>query len=254
MRHLHLAIALPLLAGCSSAARPADSIEPGVDTIATVDGEVLDHGTARPVEGAIVHLESLRGIVWSATAEGTDRTGAFRFTDVPVGVYRVRVSADGYDAMNDSLPVADDHRSFFVLPLSKGEGSLQPRARSDDPAREGARDYEGRRRRGGAGFLITREDILEQRPRFVSEMLRRVPGGMLAPSGGGGYTLLLRGQCRPGIWMDGVRLGVRDVDNLVAPLELEAIEVYHGHQLPVEFGVDECGGILIWTRRRPPAT
>jgi hypothetical protein len=30
--------------------------------------------------------------------------------------------------------------------------------------------------------------------------------------------------------------------------DVEAIEVYHGFELPVEFGVDPCGGILIWTR------
>jgi len=68
-----------------------------------------------------------------------------------------------------------------------------------------------------------------------------------------GYTLLLRGQCRPGIWLDGVPLGGADsVDQLMSPLDVEAVEVYHGFELPVEFGVNSCGGILIWTRRGNP--
>ncbi|UCC25265.1 MAG: hypothetical protein JSU98_16315, partial [Gemmatimonadales bacterium] len=34
---------------------------------------------------------------------------------------------------------------------------------------------------------------------------------------------------------------------------MEALEVYHGFELPVEFGVNVCGGILLWTRRGPSA-
>ena len=43
----------------------------------------------------------------------------------------------------------------------------------------------------------------------------------------------------------------------MTPQAMEALEVYHGFELPVEFGVNTCGGILLWTRRGvtpvPPA-
>ncbi|MEJ2206068.1 MAG: Plug domain-containing protein, partial [Gemmatimonadota bacterium] len=100
----------------------------------------------------------------------------------------------------------------------------------------------------------TRDDIVRRQPRLLTEMLHQVPGGMVVSTPPHGYTLLLRGQCRPGIWLDGVPLsGVNSVDQLMSPLDVEAVEVYHGFELPVEFGLDSCGGILIWTRRGNPA-
>ena len=212
-----------------------------------VEGEVVDEESGRPIAGARVSLTATAGLRLGPSE--TDRDGAFRFASVPVGVYRLTVNADGYDSMEDSLPVGDGQAIRFVLPLSRVGGSQEPRAVATDPGVEGARDYRGRRRRGGSGFLVTREDILDRRPRYVSEMLARVPGGMLLPNGGGGYTLLLRNQCQPGAWVDGVRVGTGSPDPYVAPNEVEALEVYHGFELPVEFGVDRCGGILVWTRR-----
>ena len=97
---------------------------------------------------------------------------------------------------------------------------------------------------------MTREEIRERNPRFITELLHRMPGGMVVSTPPHGYTLLLRGQCRPGIWIDGVPLsGANSIDQLLSPHDVEAVEVYHGFELPVEFGVNSCGGILIWTRR-----
>lgn len=246
---------MPALAGLSSHAPPALSsvaiaqMAAQDTTRVVVEGEVVDDDTGRPIEGARVQFAGNPENGWPGGVLITGRNGDFLMSEVPVGTHAIVVTAEGYDAMSDSLPVRAGLRHRFILPLSKGRGSLSPRAVSNDPAREGARDFRGRQRRGGAGFLITRDDIQDRQPQYVSELLSRVPGGMLVPSGTGGYTLLLRGQCRPGVWVDGVRLGVTGVDNLVSPQELEALEVYHAHELPVEFGVDFCGGILLWTRR-----
>ncbi len=224
--------------------------EERTDTVfVAVGGEVIDDDTGRPVEGAVVELETHRSGTSSPGSRVTDRDGGFEFTDVPEGVYNVVVRAEGYDPMVDSLPIVEGSDYHFILPLTKGRGSVEPRAITNDPGREGARDYRGRRRRGGSGFLVTREEILEANPRFVSEMLSTVPGGMLLPNGTGGYRLLLRNQCQPGVWLDGVGLGTPNIDGLVTPQAMEALEVYHGFQLPVEFGVNPCGGILLWTRR-----
>ncbi|NNM07290.1 MAG: hypothetical protein HKO65_19510 [Gemmatimonadetes bacterium] len=42
------------------------------------------------------------------------------------------------------------------------------------------------------------------------------------------------------------------VDHLVQPMDLEAVEVYHASELPVEFGSSGCGGIIVWTKRGEP--
>lgn len=243
-------VALAVVAACLAPATVRGQDTDPADTArVAVGGEVIDDDTGRPIEGARVALDAHVSGTRDQASQVTGRDGEFRFEDVPVGVYHLRVRADGYDAMVDSLPVREGAGLHYILPMARGRGSLEPRAVATDPGREGARDFRGRRRRGGSGFLVTREDIVEANPRYVSEMLSTVPGGMLLPSGTGGYQLRLRNQCRPGVWLDGVRLGVADIDGLVTPPAMEALEVYHGFELPVEFGVDPCGGILLWTRR-----
>jgi hypothetical protein len=221
-----------------------------------VYGQVIDDDSGHPVAGATVSLAGTSAGLSGRGTRLTDSEGKFRFRDVPEGIYRLYVTAQDYDQMVDSLPVRSDRDLRVTLPLSTDGGSLEPLYDTNDPAEGGRRDYTQRRRGGGSGFLITQDEIDERRPRYITEMLNRVPGGMLIPAPGGGYQLLLRSQCRPGVWMDGVRLGTSAVDQLVAPQEVEALEVYHGFELPVEFGVNSCGGILIWTRRGvapPPA-
>jgi len=154
--------------------------------------------------------------------------------------------------MNDTLQVSAEGDLDLVLPLSIDPISLEPivvRAkRRVSPARRG---FEARRR-NRSGFLVTREEIEERNPRHLTELLNRVPGGIILSTPPHGYTLLLRGQCRPGIWVDGVEVPYVDsIDQLLSPMDVDAVEVFHGFDLPAEFGVDVCGGVLIWTRTGP---
>lgn len=154
--------------------------------------------------------------------------------------------------MTDTLQVSPDENLELVLPLSVDPIPLEPIVVVADRVPMPKRDYE-RRSLSRSVFLITREEIEERRPRFLSELLNRVPGGIVVATPPAGYTLLLRGQCRPGIWMDGVPVPyVSSIDQLLSPQDVEAVEVYHGFELPVEFGVNSCGGVLIWTRMGNP--
>lgn len=232
--------------------RPDRSAEPEPGVL--VQGMVVDHETGDPVWSAAVSLapgtSGTRGMGTRVTGEG----GRFLFRDVPPGTYRLSVTVQGYRKMTDTLQVPTDKDLELLLPLSVDPIRLEPiivMAERRPPPR---RDYE-RRRLSRSVFLVTREEIEEKRPRLLTELLNRVPGGIVVSTPPHGYTLLLRGQCRPGIWMDGVRLsGVSSIDQLLSPHDVEAVEVYHGWELPVEFGVDACGGILIWTLMGTPAS
>ena len=154
--------------------------------------------------------------------------------------------------MTDTVQVSAKDDLELILPLSKDPIRLEPIVVTAKAAPPGFRDYE-KRHRTGSGFLVTREEIEKRQPRFLTELLHNVPGGMVVPTPPHGYTLLLRGQCRPGIWVDGVRLpDATSIDQLLAPQVVDAVEVYHGNELPVEFGVNPCGGVLIWTRMGTP--
>jgi outer membrane cobalamin receptor len=151
--------------------------------------------------------------------------------------------------MTDTLQVQPGEDLELLLPLSADPIPLEPIVVVAERAPiSPKRDYE-RRHRYGPGYLVTREEIERRQPRFLTEVLHRIPGGMVVSTPPHGYTLLLRGLCRPDVWLDGVKLtGVTSIDQLLSPLDVEAVEVYHGFDLPVEFGVNPCGGVLIWTR------
>lgn len=188
--------------------------------------------------------------------QSTDDEGRFRFADVSAGVYRLTVAAPGYAEMIvDTLRVPVEGEVELVLLLSEGARRLEPIVVTEDRPPPPATLDERRRLAGGSRFLVTREEIEEQDPRYVSELLRRVPGGVVVPAPTPGYMLLLRGQCRPGIWIDAVEIsGTSNIDQLVSPQEVEALEVFHGFELPVEYGVNTCGGILVWTRSGPSSS
>lgn len=231
------------LAGQSRQDRSTEP-EPGV----LVQGTVVDHETGDPVWSAAVSLapgpSGTRGMGTRVTGEN----GRFLFRGVPPGTYRLYVTVQGYRKMTDTLQVSTDENLELLLPLSVDPIRLDPIIVMAERVRSPRRDYE-RRSRSRSVFLVTREEIEERRPRLLTELLNRMPGGIVVATPPHGYTLLLRGQCRPGVWMDGVRLtGVVSIDQLLSPHDVEAVEVYHGFELPVEFGVNTCGGILIWTR------
>ena len=231
--------------------RPDRSTDPEAGVL--VEGEVVDYETGDPVWSAAVSLapgpSGMRGRGTRITSE----EGGFLFRDVPPGSYRLYVTAPGYQRMTDTLQVEGEENLELLLRLSVDPIRLEPivvSAKRDAPFRRGFEN----RRRNRTGFLVTREEIEARNPRLLTELLNRVPGGIVLSTPPFGYTLFLRGQCRPGIWVDGLKVPfVESIDQIVSPQHVEAVEVYHGYELPVEFGVDPCGGVLIWTRMGTPA-
>lgn len=137
-----------------------------------------------------------------------------------------------------------------------------------------------RRSRTGLGHYITRQNIVEEQPLVVSDLLRSVPGVAVSPTSGGSVVEILRrttlaGDCKPTILVDGIRLndvkaqemrftdsdgaGIRqgrdlNIDDLVDPVDVEGIEVYTGPATtPAELSMLDagCGVIVIWTRSQP---
>lgn len=238
--------------GAATAAQETRESSVERDSVVAVQGTVVDHETGDSIFGATVSLGTGPSGVRGRGTRVTDEGGRFSFQDVPAGTYRLYVTSPGYRDMTDTLRVSADADMDLILPLSTEPIELEPIIVTARRSPTRMRGYE-RRRRSGSGFLVTREEIRERNPRFITELLHRMPGGMVVSTPPHGYTLLLRGQCRPGIWIDGVPLsGANSIDQLLSPHDIEAVEVYHGFELPVEFGVNSCGGVLIWTRRGNP--
>jgi len=176
------------------------------------------------------------------------------FREVPPGSYRLIVRLLGYRELRDTLEVSLGTDLDLLLPLSVSPIELEPLVVVSDrlPPPGPLRDFEKRRERLN-GTFIDREEIERLNPFLFSDLFRMVPGARVVPSGSYASAIRLRGGCRPVIWVDNMRLSTGEgVDHLIQPMDLEAVEVYHASELPVEFGANNCGGIVAWTRRGEP--
>ncbi|HKP74616.1 MAG TPA: TonB-dependent receptor [Longimicrobiaceae bacterium] len=117
------------------------------------------------------------------------------------------------------------------------------------------------RQRRGLGAFLTRQRLDEINATHTRDIFRQVRGFLVRPVGPYDVVEGARGfgiaGCLPAIYIDGMRMIVRDVRDqsdalgMVGPEDIEAIEAYQGPaSIPAEYNPlgNACGVILIWTR------
>lgn len=232
-------------------AQPPPPVQAQVgDTASIVRGRVEEHETGRALAGAAVSLASGPGGTEGIGTRVTDSEGGFVFRQVPPGRYRIIVTLIGYRDLRDTLEVGPESDLELVLPLSVSPIPLEPLVVVSERRDRGVMaDFE-RRRRTRSGTFIDRAQIETRQPYLFTDLLRMVPGARVIPTTPYGYTVRLRGNCRPELWVDGMRLLTAEgIDEILPTMDVEAVEVYHSSSLPVEFGSSDCGAIVVWTRR-----
>lgn len=204
----------------------------------------------KPLEGADVQVigTSLRG--------STDGSGRVALLAVPAGKAVLRVRHLGFAEL--TIPIS-------VTPgtLADGRYKLKPltdlkkvvvRASELKPeryAKTGRFDDFYRRRAAGNGTFLTREDIDNRQAQKPEDLLRMVTGIRIRYRGMTPFVQFLRCE-QVNVYIDGNRShdGFRDYASL-SPLDIEAIEVYHGiATVPPEFSPEpnDCAAIVVWTR------
>jgi hypothetical protein len=235
-------------------------------------GRVVEDASGRPITGATVVLQDLRGR--DTQRQVTDAAGSFAFVVVDMDAVRLRAEGIGYRAVT-TPPVRFDGFTVFTLEIRLDVAAvlLAPltvvtRSRAlPDPTLTG---FE-RRREGGFGWFMVRDEIMRRNASLTTDLLAAAPGLWLEPGRGTSrrHILMARGaaRCRANIFIDGVHVnrpmgtlpGRRTtaaetvmLDDLVSPGAIHGIEVYQGvGRLPPEFVTPEitCGVVAIWTRR-----
>jgi hypothetical protein len=118
------------------------------------------------------------------------------------------------------------------------------------------------RKKSGFGYFLSGEDISRRSPNLLTDVFRTIPGLRVTPSGNDFVVQSTRnalGGCVR-YFVDGAvweAVFPGDVDRLVPPWEIGAIEVYNGSSVPAQFqmaGSTSCASIVIWTKTRlnPP--
>ena len=241
---------------------------------ARLRGSMVDAATQAAIVGARVVIAATGRYV------ATDSAGRFELTEIPSGVIRFFVTADGYP------------RNSFVLAFARGEvmeqrfelegiagaaaaasaalppadaASAAERARAAQPlapsvttapASRGVRyeDFE-RRVRTGRGQYVTREVIEARGYNNLGDATRGMRG-VNVECGGPRGCLIKMARTSPGCYPQYIVDGRPDnaFGPYIAVRDIEGLEVYTGaSDVPGEFaGTDAgCGVVVIWTTSGP---
>ncbi|MBW3534843.1 MAG: carboxypeptidase regulatory-like domain-containing protein [Gemmatimonadetes bacterium] len=254
---LALATAFPALAGAQDAGDRRDRGDaPGIV------GIVVDRETRQPIEGVAVTLRPLADAPATLARPPvllTDARGRFLLADLASGRYGIAIERIGYQSVIDSVAYRSELGLRIDVEMVADAVEMDPllvvaEARSRNLDANGFYD----RRRRGIGRFVSRDEIQKGSVMRVSDIFRTMAGVRMSSGGrisGQGGVALLRGGCRADVYLDGVRtIPPFPVDALLHPNDLDAVEVYHGSELPSQFGTTSCGAIVIWTHVPNPRT
>lgn len=245
---------------------------PTADQVAgqVMEGHLRDAATQAPVSAALVQLLGSDGDVVAAARTAGD--GAFRVEAPAAGTFHIGIQAVGYAREVPGTVTLGDGVTRVVLHASVEAVRLEgitveaEAVRSTSLQRAGFYD----RMRVETGRFFDRDEIEEQDPRRVTDLLRRIAGVRVVQSGNHTDVILRGGnmtgmnanqQCFPEVYLDGqlvsrggpVGQGGFPRYNLseILPANLEGIEVYaSASRVPSRFGGAHasCGVVLFWSR------
>lgn len=229
---------------------PTQTLGQTPDSTSIVRGQVLEHETGTPLRGAAVSLTSLSDGSVEPRTQSSGESGDFRFEAVPPGVYRLEVSLLGFHNLRNTQRITARSELYLTLPLSVSPIRLEPIVVISTRDRPGPMmGFETRRQRT-SGVFFTREQIEGSASFEFTDLIRRIPGIRIVTSTRYGKQVTFRGGCNPDLWVDGTLAGsTLELDSFIRIGDLEGVEVYQGAELPIEFGSNLCGAIVVWTRR-----
>lgn len=239
-------------------------------------GRITDLRTHRPVSAATIALLSTEGEgeEKSRRQAVSDAQGRFAILDVYPGAYAVTVHHVGYDDVAERVTILARRTVEFTAGLSTDPIELEPiiitAIRNRFLENQGFYDRKDWGERLSQGHFYQRADIERRNPMRIGHLLLDVPSLRCSDGVDIHQNCMIASSRTPGcpylpIWVDGVqvvqpprdqqgqlRVPPQPIDEIIHPIEVEAIEVYSTpSEVPAEFaGMNSrCGVIAIWTRR-----
>jgi hypothetical protein len=226
-------------------------LKPVQESLTTLMGSVVDSGTADPVVAAQLSLDD-------EPAGLADETGSFQLEGVTAGFHTLAVRRIGYQPMFVDLEIPVGHPQIDLVikmnPLPTDLPEVVVEAEAPFGSSKLRRFW--KRSQLGVGHFITAFDIAQRKPRVPTDMLEFVPGLFVRRDVYGNNRVELarpvQGCSSPTYFLDGARVGPRDIDATVDPRSIAGIEVYtRSSQIPSEFntrGEPGCGVVAVWMR------
>jgi hypothetical protein len=187
----------------------------------------------------------------------TNSRGQWVLTGLPSGTRVLEARAPGYLSVTRAVDIVDGADPVRVtLPrLAAVLDTLRVVARSQSPLAMSG--FDERRRSSGVGRFITAEEIARRRLWETSQLFDFIPGLKRLRSSTGDDVFLMSsafgGDCVPAVWVNGQlfqNLSASDLDAIIQPREIAAMEVYREPMVPAQFqaNMSGCGSIVVWTK------
>jgi hypothetical protein len=189
----------------------------------------------------------------AARATTTDARGYFDLGEFPPGVLSFRVRRLGYEPRSMEVRIgANGQNTSIEIALTIIPAELASVFVSGAPGRLNE-FFERRQTRGAFGRFLDQEEIRKKGPRFASDLFRNVPGVSVKTNPAGGSAIRIR-ECQPMVILDGQRSPGVELDEVVSPGDIAAIEFYPSSAgVPAQYlerGNRLCGLILVWTKNQ----
>lgn len=219
---------------------------------AVLRGKVVN-ATGAPMANVRVEVEG------TTSRALTNAEGAFSLAELPSGTQSVTARQMGFAPVSKPVELSTREAATTTITMSQPVQMLDPivvRAESDMGL-----DNIGftARKRGMSGTFMDAEEIMKRGPNALTDVFRTVPSLRVVPVSPYDYAVessrgnMLGGNCVK-FWLDGGQYDPvfpGDVDRMIPPYEIAAIEVYNGSTVPIQFSSansSNCAVIVIWSK------
>jgi len=217
---------------------------------------MLRRGSAR-VSG-VVHTDKGKPVANAqVTVPGTGvdgrtaETGTFQLGGLPSGTQTVEVRAIGFEPKRVAVDLTRERLTTLDVVLDHPVQTLDA-VKIYGKGNSAMAEFQ-RRLTAGWGHILTPADIARRGAFQATDLFRTMPGVRVAHGRGFSNTVLVRG-CKPTVYLNGMRMdddAASDIDMLVSPNELTAVEVYTAASRPAEFFGNDCGSVVLWAGMLP---
>ena len=242
-----LAVLLPRVSASQS---PVASASNRSEPTYRLRGVVTDAGR-EPIPDAEVAIIPDDG---SGKRTVTDDRGRFDLGNYPAGVISFRVRRLGYALREQSVTMGVNGQPTSVeIALVAIPAELEKVYVMTEPQGRLRGFYERRQQRGTFAKFLEQDEIRRMGPPLnASDLLRGTPGVHISTNPGSGGNAIRIRNCQPMVLIDGQRLPGVELDEVIAPGDIAAIEFYPSSAgVPAQYAerVNRlCGLILVWTK------
>jgi len=189
----------------------------------------------------------------------TNATGEFTLTELPSGTQSVVARQMGFAPVSQAVDLSARQPTTTIITMSRAVQVLDPVVVTAEG--DAGLDNIGftSRKRAMSGTFMDAEDIMARGPNLLTDVFRTVPSLKVVPVSPYEYTVessrgnMLGGNCVK-YWLDGGpydSVFPGDIDRMIPPRDIAAIEVYNGSTVPIQFtnaNSGNCAVIVIWSK------